>query len=39
MKASKWLTYEREKRRLQMRNLPPKEYEKRLAEVCKRLGI
>lgn len=39
MKTNIWLTYERMKKQLERRNLPPAEYEKRLAEVCKRLGI
>lgn len=38
-KVNKWLAYERGKRQLQMRNLEPREYEKRLAVLCRKLGI
>lgn len=39
MKTNIWLTYERAKRQLERRNLPPDEYERRLAGVVKRLGL
>lgn len=36
---NKWREYEREKTRLQTQNLPPKEYERRLREIARRLGV
>ena len=36
---TKWQQYEAEKRRLQAMNLSPKEYERALAEIIKRLKL
>lgn len=38
MIMSKWQTYESEKKKLP-RNLSPREYEKAVREICKRLKI
>ena len=35
----KWQQYEMEKRRLQALDLSPKEYQKRVREIAKRLGL
>lgn len=39
MKANKWIIYESEKAKLNSMNLDPKEYEKRLREILRRLKI
>ena len=39
MKKNPWLEYEKMKRLLRERNLPPKEYEKEIAKLARRLGI
>ena len=36
---TKYEQYEREKRRLQSQNLPPKEYERKIRELCRKLGV
>jgi len=36
---NKWHEYEREKAKLRQLNLPPREYERRLNELARRLGV
>jgi hypothetical protein len=38
-KRETWVEYEREKRKLQARNLDPREYERLIRELAKRLGV
>jgi hypothetical protein len=35
----KYVLYEREKRKIQEKNLPPEEYEKEIRELAKKLGV
>lgn len=35
----RWREYEREKQALKRKQLPPEEYERRIKELAKRLGI
>jgi hypothetical protein len=37
--VNKWRTYEQTKRKLQEMRLPPREYERLLRQLAKRLGI
>lgn len=36
---TKYEKYEQEKKRLQSQNLPPKEYEQKIIQLAKRLGV
>jgi hypothetical protein len=39
VKMDKYIIYEQEKRKLQQKDLSPKEYEKAIAELCQKLKI
>ena len=39
MKSKSWEEYEIEKKRLQRKNLSPKEYEEEIRKLTKRLGL
>jgi len=39
MKRNPWLEYEKQKSLLQAKGLPPKEYEREIRKLARRLGI
>ena len=39
MKKNPWIEYEKQKSLLKVKNLPPKEYEREIRKLARRLGI